>query len=547
MSDVVKDSMKGHAAIAQALASAGVDTLFGLIGDGNLFMVNSYVHDFEGTYVGAAHEAAAMHMALGYAQTSGKVGVATVTHGPALANTLTALIEGVKGNVCAVLLCGDTAVEHKEHLQNINQRELVMPTGAGFEQLRSSRTIAADVATALRRARVEHRPIVLNVPAEIQWDDVKPQPLRLKLADPRVKPAPGTDVDEAVGLIATAKRPLVLAGRGAASAQARQALLKLAQRIDAPVATTLKAKDLFRGEARNIGIFGTLSTPVAVEIIGASDCVISFGASLNEMTTSQGSFLRNKRVVQVHAEAGEVGTRVAPDACMVGDPVWVADLVLGLLDEAEIEPSGFFDAEMQATLEAYAPLDEWPDESGPQTLDLPRALARMNTLLPADRIYVTDGGRFSRFAWKLIDATDPQSFVQTTNFGAIGMGLPQAIGAAFSNRARPVVLVTGDGGFMLGGLAEFHTAIRERIDLVVVVCDDGSYGAEHIQFKDRGLPVGLSIFEWPDFAKIAVALGADAVTVRSNADFSEVAQALAQRDRPLLIDLKLDPDRVPSA
>lgn len=546
MSAGAKDLVKGHAAIARALASGGVDTMFGLIGDGNLFMVNSYVNDCGGTYVGAVHEVGAMHMALGYAQTSGKIGVATVTHGPALVNALTALVEGVRGHVAAVLLCGDTAAEHKEHLQNINQRDVVMPTGAGFEQMRSSRTIAADIATALRRATVERRPIVLNVPSEIQWEDVKPEPLKLKLPHRRVAPTPGPDVDDAVGLIAMAKRPIILAGRGAIGEGAREALLKLAKRIDAPVATTLKAKNLFRGDARNIGIFGTLSTPVAVDIIGASDCVISFGASLNEMTTSQGSFFQNKRVVQVQTEPQEIGTHVSPDACMVGDPVEVVDLVLGLLDEAEIAPSRFFDADMQAALESFSATDEWRDQGGPQTLDFPRSLARLNALLPTDRIYVTDGGRFTRLAWKLIDAPDPQSFVQTTHFGAIGMGMPQAIGAAFSDRSRPVVLVIGDGGFMLGGLSEFHTAIRERLDLIVVMCNDGSYGAEHIQFKNRGLPVDLSVFQWPDFAKVSVALGADAVTVRTPDDFSAVERAIARRDRPLLIDLRLDPDLVPS-
>ncbi len=540
-------TIKGHQAIAQALLEGGVDTLFGLIGDGNLFMVNSYVHEGHGTYVGAAHEAGAMHMALGYAQTSGKTGVATVTHGPALVNALTALVEGVKGHVPAVLLCGDTPAEHKEHLQNIAQRDVVLPTGAGFEQMRSSRTIAADVATALRRAHAERRPIVLNIPSEIQWEDTKPQPLKLKLADARVAPVPGTDVDDAVGIIATAKRPIILAGRGAIDARAREALLKLAERIDAPVATTLQAKDLFRGEPRNLGIFGTLSTPVAVDVIGACDCVIGFGASMTEMTSSQGSFFAGKRVIEIHSEARHVGTRIAPDACMVGDPVEVVELVLGLLDEAEIEPSKFFDEEMRTALATQSPVAEWRDTGGPDTLDFPRALERLNTLLPAQRLYVTDGGRFSRLAWKLIDATDPRSFVQTTHFGAIGMGMPQAIGAAFSNRSRPVVLVIGDGGFMLGGLVEFHTAVRERVDLIVVVCNDASYGAEHIQFRNRGLPVDLSLFQWPEFAQVAHALGGAAVTVRSASDFDAVGRAIAERDRPLLIDLKLDPDQIPSA
>jgi thiamine pyrophosphate-dependent acetolactate synthase large subunit-like protein len=119
-----------------------------------------------------------------------------------------------------------------------------------------------------------------------------------------------------------------------------------------------------------------------------------------------------------------------------------------------------------------------------------------------------------------------------------------AIGAAVAAPGRPVLLVTGDGGFMLGGLAEFNTAVRHKLDLVVAVCNDSSYGAEHIQFRRKNMDPGLSVFEWPDFASVADALGGQGVTVRTAADLDAAARAIAARGRPLLIDLKLDPDHV---
>ena len=155
--------------IAQSLKDHGVETIFGLMGDANLFMVDSFVRDCSGRFVPAAHEGSSVLMALAYTHVADKVGVATVTHGPALTNCMTALTEGARGHIPMVLLAGDTPVANPRHLQSIDQREVVKATGAGFEQMRTPETVAMDVARAFYRAQVERRPIVLNMPADFMW------------------------------------------------------------------------------------------------------------------------------------------------------------------------------------------------------------------------------------------------------------------------------------------------------------------------------------------------------------------------------------------
>ena len=123
-----------------------------------------------------SNEAGGVLAANGYARTSGRLGVATVTHGPALTNTVTALVESVRDHTPLLLLAGDTAVVDRENLQNISQRDVVMPTGAGFEQVRAPETVAEDLARAIRRAVLERRPVVLNVPVEFQWQQVEYSP-----------------------------------------------------------------------------------------------------------------------------------------------------------------------------------------------------------------------------------------------------------------------------------------------------------------------------------------------------------------------------------
>ena len=533
--------MKFHAALARALVDNGVTTMFGLIGDANLYMVDSFVRDFQGTFVSAASEAGAAVMALGYSVASGTVGVATVTHGPALTNTLTGLAEGAKGQIPMILVCGDTAAENREGAQNIAQRELIVATGAGFEQVRSPQTLSADVAMAKRRAILERRPIALNVPVDFTWTEVAYEENILKMPESRGLVSAGDDLDNGIGIIASAKRPLIVVGQDAVEPAARAAILRLAERIGAPIGTTLKAKDAFRGEAANIGIIGTLSVPSTVETVLAADCIISFGASLNRFTTSDGAFVKSKRVVQSNAEAIDIGRYVRPDAGLVGDAALVADLIVHWLDEAEIECSNFLD-ELPDRAEA-AP-GEPVGEEGQRSkghVDLRSAMARLNTAFPGDRVLVTDCGRFITAPWQLIEVAAERSFLYTLHFGAIGLGMPYAIGASFAQPGRPILLVTGDGGWMLGGLSEFNTAVRHGVDLTVVVCNDGSYGAEYIQFTRKDMDPALSLFEWPDFAPVAIALGGQGITIRTNSELPSLDEAVSTRTRPLLIDLKIDP------
>jgi thiamine pyrophosphate-dependent acetolactate synthase large subunit-like protein len=495
-------------------------------------------------FVSAANEGGAALMALGYAAVSGKVGLASVTHGPAVTNTLTALVEGVKSFTPMVLLCGDTATADRENLQNIPQRDVILAMGAGFEQLRTPATAASDLARAIRRAQVERRPVALNIPTDIQHQLVcfQRSPLLAPLSLPKIAPA-GEDLDNAIGIIASAKRPIVLAGRGAAEENARDPLLRLAERIDAPVATTLRAKGLFRAADYDLGVFGTLSTPATVDAILRSDCVISFGASLTSYTTSNGAFLEGKRVVQVSSVRDDLGRCHIPDVGLVGSAAETVDAIVHWLDEAEIAPSGFRNELASQDPPAHPPASPRPADA--DKLDFVETLVRLNEILPADRILVVDAGRFMVKTLQQIDVPSPRHMVHTANFGSIGLGIGYAIGAAVAEPQRPVALFVGDGGFMLGGLSEFNSAVRHGSNLVVVVCNDGSYGAEHVQLRDKQMDPGLILFGWPDFAPLAEALGGRGVTVRTPADLDKAAEAIRAGGKPLLIELKLDPDQMP--
>ncbi|WP_273499332.1 thiamine pyrophosphate-binding protein [Lentibacter algarum] len=526
--------------IAQSLKDHGVETIFGLMGDANLFMVDSFVRDCSGRFVPAAHEGSSVLMALAYTHVADKVGVATVTHGPALTNCMTALTEGARGHIPMVLLAGDTPVANPRHLQSIDQREVVKATGAGFEQMRTPETVAMDVARAFYRAQVERRPIVLNMPADFMWRAAAHTPSVLDVFTAPGGVAEGEILDNAIGMIASARRPLILAGAGAV--KAREEIIKLADRLEAPLATTLKAKGLFKDHPYNIDIFGTLSTPAAYELIAQSDCIICFGASLHDFTTDQGKLMKDKRIVQIDVTPTAIGGGLHPDAALVADAGLTAETILYWLNEAEIPTSGFTRDLDIAKLTEH-PIG--PNKTAEGCVNYIHALERLEEVLPKDRLLVTDGGRFMTEVWVRLSVQGPKSFVATTNFGSIGIGLQEAIGAGVAAPEKPVVMFTGDGGFMMGGINEFNTAVRLGLDLIVIVANDSAYGAEHIQFIDRKMDPSLTEFHWPSFAEIGASLGGQGYTVRNNAELEEALAAIPNRIGPMMIELKLDPHDVP--
>jgi thiamine pyrophosphate-dependent acetolactate synthase large subunit-like protein len=514
--------------------------MFGLIGDGNLFMADSFV-SAGGRYVSVAHESAAVLAASGFARRTGGVGVATVTHGPAFTNTLTALVESERGAVPVVLLAGDTAVSKPESLQNIDQSLVAAAGGVGFVQLRGPGFVAADVARAFRQAALEQRPVVLNMPIDLQWeelDDFRPHVLDVT----RQQARPDADVlDAALGLIASAQRPLVLVGRGAMDAKARSAVLSFARRIGAPIVTTLKARDLYRGEPESVGIFGNLSDDRTISIAMEADCIVSFGAALTHWTTAEGDLVRHARTVQVDHELAALGKHVVVDVGVHADAAAAASAFIDLLDEGEVEPSTF-----SARVSARPGPSELPAPVS-EELQITDVLQIVDAELDQDRTLVLDAGRFFHHAARLVHSRAGGGYVHTVDFGSIGLSLATALGVSVAEPDHPVLVVIGDGGFMLGGVTEFNTAVRHGLNIVVVVINDAAYGAEHIQFRRRAMDPRLSTFDWPDLAQVARALGGAGFSVSSRTELEGALAQLTDVSGPVLIDVHLDVDGITSS
>ena len=527
--------------VGSTLARLGVDTVFGLAGSGNFVVTNALVGG-GARFVSARHEGGAVAMADGWARVTGRVGVASVHQGPGLTNTMTAVAEAAKARTPLLVLAGDTPARALRSNFRIDQHDLVRAVGAVPELLYSAQTAGADAARALRRAELERRPVVLNMPIDLQaaaaadGDVAAARPLP-------APPAPAADaVARAADLLARAQRPVVVAGRGAVLAGARAPIEALADRTGALLATSAMANGLFAGLPYALGISGGFASPLAAELIADSDVVLALGATLNHWTTRHGALLGpGSQLIQVDLDAAAFGAQRQPDLAVIGDAAQTARALLAELDARGHEATGRRTPDIASAIATRRWRDEpYEDTPPPGTID-PRTLAiALDDLLPADRAVAVDSGAFTGWPAMVLDVTDPRAWLFCNAFQSVGLGLGAAIGAAVAEPGRITVAAVGDGGLFLA-LPELDTLARLGLPVLVVVWNDAAYGAEVHHFGPLGQDVGIARFADADLAAIARGAGVAAVTVRSPADLAAVGEWAAAPGGPLLVDAKVDP------
>ncbi|MHA4778812.1 thiamine pyrophosphate-binding protein [Streptomyces sp. MSC1_001] len=531
--------MRVYQQLATALLNHGVDTVFGLMGDANMLYLCDYA-ERGGNFVPVAHEGGAVGMADGWSRMSGRVGVASVTHGPAVTNAVTSLIEAVRSRSRVLLLTGDTPSE-PTHFQRLDLAAVAAMAGAGYEKVHKPSELVRTLDRALRRVVAEDRPVLLDLPVGLVRKDAGPQPPVARPLPRATGLPPRERLDSALKVMTGAQRPVILAGRGAVAADAREELVALAEKLAAPLATTLLAKDWFRGHPDDMGLFGGLSHSAARAAIGEADCVIAFGAGLGAHTSLRGELLREKKVVQVDSEPGAFGWFSPVDEAVPGDAGVVAAAMGEALWEAGHSPDRGWLEKVRRRLREHRATDDFQDRTGSGTVDVRTAALRLDELLPSERVLVSDIGRFAVGVWPHLGVADPRDFTCMGGFGSIGLGLAGAIGAAVARPGDLTVLVVGDGGFMMN-VGEFSTAVRERLPLLVVVFNDGAYGAEHFKLIHYGIDPDHSLTAWPEPVAMAEAMGARGTTVRRTEDLDVLRDVVRDLDGPFLVDVRLDPD-----
>ena len=528
--------------VGATIAAQGVKDAFGILGSGNLVVTNALVRH-GARFHHARHEGSALCMADGYARVTGAVGVCSVHQGPGLTNTMTGLAEAAKSRTPVVVLAGETPAAALTSNFRIDQHDLVESVGAIADRVHGAKTAADDAARAYQRAITDRRPVVLMLPIDIQPQPaVQTEPSQPPMP-PLSAPGPAPDaIDQAINLIVQAKRPAIIAGRGAVLADAGPELERLGETIGAILATSAPANGLFARLPYALGISGGFASPFAAHVLPQADLVLVFGASVNHWTTKHGAMIGpDARVIQIDVEPRAIGRNRPADLGIVADANATARALTAELSNRNHTNQGFRTSELATQIATNRwRHDPYDDASTEEWIDPRTASIALNDLLPANRAVAVDSGHFLGYPSMFLDVPDARSWLFPNGFQAVGLGLGNAIGAAIAQPDRPTVAAIGDGGAFMA-LAELETAARLKLTLLVVIYDDAAYGAEVHHFAPMGHDVSLVRFPDADLAGIARAAGAKAATVRRVDDLGVVTEWLVNPHGPLVLDLKVNP------
>ncbi len=531
-------------ALAHTLAARGVRDAFGLMGSGNLRVINHLLHDHGVSFHGARHEAGAVAAADGYARSTDRVGVALVTQGPGFTNALTALVTARRAGTPLLLLMGDSSRVRQPRQPFARVQALPQSTVLAALDVPTVRprpaTAASDLDRAIDIAIEQSTPVAVALPAEYEIaPSPLPQPSRDRLL-PRTPVAPAPDeVDAAAGALQAAQRPVVLAGLGAVRAQAGEALRGVAEELGAMLCTSLRAAGLFAGHPNDVGVSGGFAPRAVHAALARADCVLAVGASLNEFTSDKGALFAGAEIIHCDADPTAFADQGPPALQITGDARCTAEALLQRLRTGG-SPSSVFDHDpvVQRALGAEGG-DEFDDASGAGLVD-PRALCtELDALLPRERALVVDGGHFSHFVVRHLSVSAPGQLHYMLDFGAVGGAMGAAIGAAIGRPDRATTLFIGDGGFFMT-LGDLDLAVRERLPLLVVVMNDRAYGAETELLRHAGFDPQPAMFDTPDLSAVARSLGCEAEPITALEDLAKVADLVhAGPDRPLVLDCRL--------
>jgi thiamine pyrophosphate-dependent acetolactate synthase large subunit-like protein len=535
--------VKVYQAVGQALAETGTDHVFGLLGSGNFAIANALVSS-GARFFASRHETAAVTMADAYARVSGKMGVCTVHQGPGLTNAMTGLAEAAKSRTSLLLLAAEPAASAIHSNFRIDQAGLVRSVDAICERLHDPRTSVADALRAAHRARVERRPVVLMLPLDIQAEESKsPDDVLQLVSPPPVRPTERT-VAEVAERIRKARRPLILAGRGAVLSNAGEPLQRLGDKTGALLSTSAVANGLFARNPWSLGISGGFASPIAAELIAQADVVLAFGVSLNMYTTRHGHLISPKAtVIQADNDPAALGAHHRIDVPVVGD---VGETARALLASGGACVSEWRTPEVADRIRSGTWLAQPYEDGGTsQTID-PRTLSiALDELLPDDRAVAVDSGHFMGYPPMYLRVESADAFVFTQGFQSIGLGLASALGAAVARPDRITVAALGDGGALMAA-PEFETVARLGLPVLVVIYNDAAYSAEVHHFGPMGQPVDLVKFPDTDFAAVGRSFGLGGITVRRRADLEPVREWAVRPRSGLVIDAKVEPTVVAS-
>ena len=528
----------GRRVIADAISSAGIDTVFTVAGGHFLPTYHELGRAGAPRVVAARHEQGAGYMASGYALAGGRAGVVlSGAPGPGATNLVTAVANAQADSIPLLVLTAqvDRRYVHRNILQYCDNVGLLAPFCKRSVQAASLDEVPNLVATGLQlaasgRPGPVHVALPQNLQADTSGQAAGPVPPAAEAGAAPAEPS----VEELARRLDRSKRPAILAGHGVLRSSGSAALSDLCSRLGAPVATSRSGiGSISTDHPHSVGMLGFYGTDTARDAIGSADLVLVAGCALGEQTTfgwRADLFADDAQLVQVDADPSQINRVYRVDQGVVGSVGAVLEAVVDRVDQRD----RWFTAR---------PVRTAPQNDPARGLSAATVIDSLNRHGPDGMVVSADIGNHRLWVCEQLDVRRPEGLLQSCEFDAMGFSLPAAVGAAVALPGTTAVAIAGDGGFV-HTMGELVVAKDLRLPLVAVVFVDGALGilrhqAEAMYGEDHFVRLG-SI----DFAAVAGAFGVAARTIERSSDIDGAFDWALSREGPALLAVSIDPQEV---
>jgi acetolactate synthase-1/2/3 large subunit len=520
--------MKGGDILIECLKAQGVRCVFGMPGTQNIQIYDSLLRCGAGVidHYLVRHEYAATQMADGYARSTGEVGVALTVPGPGASNASTGILEAFTDCVPVLLITGQSdsrfyTRDPSKMFHGLDQMSFfgsITKYCTIVQRIEDIPTVVEDAFRAMRTGRPG--PAVLEFPADV-ITDVSDVIIPSRVHRPMSVPPNAADVRSMAETLRRAEMPILFVGSAVIPSDACEALRQLAEKLNAPVVVTRRAKGALQ-EDHPLALQNSNGF-LARQAIKLADCTLAIGPRFTSLDTRGWSLELPRPLVQIDEDAAEIGREYPCDIGVVGDIKLTLQALIEEVDEGK---------------EKWKP---WLDRLRERFAMQPRLplLPEIREVLPGDGILSVDVHAIGYTSFAEFPVDQPRTFLYPCIGVSLGYAFPAALGAKIAHPDKPVVCFSGDGGFMMGA-CEMATAMKYGINVVTVVVNDGALssikGSQEKECDGRTVDTDLVN---PDFVKFAKSFGAYAVRVDNLSNFKSILQDAIAADRPAVIEVPM--------
>lgn len=542
-------AISGGKAVVDTLVSEDVQHVFGLIGSAGMELFDALYGTPSIRFIGVRDERTGTHMADGYARASGMAGVMIAgQNGPGVTNLVTGLAQASAAYSPVVALAGSLSTSHiyRDAFQEVDQQSLLRPVTKKTWTVTKAARLPEMVHEAFRTALSPRQgPVALNLPRDILAESTE---FDHGLSRWRGASAPAADRDalqRACLLLARAQRPLILAGGGVKARRCHEAVVRLAERLSAPIVMSPGHGDAIPCEhPLYAGQVGPRGNVVASHLAREADVILALGTRLGFNTTfyTYDNLNRDAAIIQVETDPSALGRLVPVTEGLFADAAVVAEQLTRELGHHTAShalewAADFRERRKQLLAEREVAAARITQPMQPATL-----FKMLRDTCPDDTIFTMDAGTLCLQATDQMRYAQPPALFTPLDFGLVGFSYACGLGVKLALPGRPVVSLMGDGGFGMT-MSEIGTAVSHGINTICVVMNNGCWGAEKAYQRDffGGRYIGADVPN-PPYDQVARLFGAEGFRVDSAAEFMPALEQALTCGKPAVIDVQIDPE-----